>query len=130
MTNRSRSIVGVGAFLVAALCVTTVGAHAESEPVRYDPQTMTQPKPIHKVNPTYPQDAKEEGVEGIVVLDAVLTQEGIVRDTRVMKGEDTRLVDAAQAAVGQWRFEPALDANGEPVAVIFTVTIRFMLADK
>lgn len=91
---------------------------------------LAEPAAIHKVAPTYPKDAKEEGVQGIVVLDAVIAEDGSVRETRVLKGEDARLVASAQSAVGQWRYEPVRDAKGKPMEVVFTVTIRFVLSDK
>jgi TonB family protein len=130
MIDRVRLLGGIVTLFLVALCAAPPSADAGAEPVRYDAQTMSQPKVIHKVTPTYPKEAKEEGVEGIVILDTVLTEEGVVRETRVVEGEDARLVDAARSAVGQWRYEPALDESGEPLAVIFTVTIRFMLGDK
>jgi protein TonB len=89
---------------------------------------MSEPKVIHKVAPRYPEEAKKEGVEGSVVLEAVIAEDGAVRETRVVKGEDSRLADAARTAVGQWRFEPVRDEDGDPVAILFTVTIRFALS--
>jgi len=130
MIDHDRLRAGVLACVVAGLCGAPLFAGSEGEPVRYDKDTMSEPKKIHHVSPTYPKEAKEEGVQGIVVLDAVITEEGSVRDTRVLKGEDARLVGAAQSAVGQWRFEPVRDARGKPMEVLFTVTIRFKLADK
>ena len=119
----------VVAGVVVGLCVAPLCLGGEGEPVRYDEQTMNEPKKVHHVTPTYPEDAKEEGVQGDVVLDAVIAEDGSVRETRVLKGEDARLVGAAQDAVGQWRFEPVRDAKGRPIQVLFTVTVRFMLAD-
>jgi len=130
MIDRGRLAGAVVAFFVVALGAASLGAGDEAEPVRYDDQTMSQPKLIHKVPPTYPKEAKEEGVQGIVILDAVIAENGQVRATRVVRGEDARLVDAAQSAVGQWLYAPVLDEKGEPTEVLFTVTIRFMLGDK
>jgi len=30
--------------------------------------------------------------------------------------------------VGQWRFEPVRDEDGDPIELLFTVTIRFALS--
>jgi outer membrane biosynthesis protein TonB len=46
----------------------------------------------------YPDNARKEGVQGIVVLDAVIGADGRIRETRVVKGEDARLVDVARVA--------------------------------
>jgi TonB family protein len=129
MIDRGRWRASVVACVVAGLCVASLCLGSEGEPVRYDPQTMNEPKKIHHVTPTYPEEAKEEGVQGVVVLDTVIGEDGSVRETRVLKGEDARLVGAAQDAVGQWRYEPVRDAEGRPIRVLFTVTVRFMLAD-
>jgi TonB family protein len=104
--------------LVAALVCFVAGLGAAT----------SEPKVIHKVAPRYPEEAKKEGVEGSVVLEAVIAEDGAVRETRVVKGEDSRLADAARTAVGQWRFEPVRDEDGDPVAILFTVTIRFALS--
>ena len=100
---------------------------AGQAPVRYDPKTMSEPKVIHKVAPHYPEDAKKEKVQGTVILDAVIAKDGSVRETRVVKGKDDRLVKAARTAVGQWRYEPVRDKDGKPMELLFTVTIRFAL---
>jgi TonB family protein len=105
----------------------TAALHA-GEPVRYDEATMSEPKLIYRVTPQYPEDAKEEGVQGVVILDAVIAEDGSIRETRVLEGEDARLVEAARAAVGQWRYEPVRDRDGKPMELLFTVTINFKLS--
>ena len=60
-----------------------------------------------------------------------LAEELVAAGYRVMfAGANVALkaeVDAAVAAVRQWRFKPARRADGQPVRVLFTVTIRFAL---
>jgi outer membrane biosynthesis protein TonB len=50
-----------------------------------------------------------------------------VAETRLVKDPDPRLSKAARHAVGQWRYKPVLDADGQPLEVLFTVTLRFAL---
>ena len=119
--------------VIVGCCVGAVLALPQSvgageKPTRYDKQTMREPKLIHKVAPKYPEDAKKEGVQGIVVLEAVIAEDGSVRETSVQEGEDARLVEAARAAVLQWRYEPLVDDDGKPIEVLFTVTINFKLS--
>jgi len=45
----------------------------------------------------------------------------------VVGDPDARLTEAAAAAAGQWKFEPARNGEGKPVAVLYTVTIAFKL---
>ena len=125
MIDRQSVLVVTLACFVCGLGAATASA---GEPVRYDEATMSEPQKIKHVNPVYPTEAKKEGVQGTIVLQALIAEDGTVRETSVLEGEDTRLVDAAREAVGQWLFEPMRDEDGEPLAVLFTVTIRFALS--
>ena len=83
---------------------------------------------IRQVNPEYPADAKAEGVQGTVILDAVIGVEGTLASLRVRdSGADSRLVDAAVKAVREWRYRPTL-LNGQPVEVETVMEINFTLA--
>jgi protein TonB len=85
-------------------------------------------RPPHKVTdvaPVYPQLARLAHVEGVVILEAVIGEDGAVRDVRVLRSIQL-LDDAAMEAVRQWRFTPTL-LNGEPVPVVMTVTVAFKL---
>ena len=63
------------------------------------------------------------GVQGIVILEALIEQDGSVGDVRVLRS--IALLDqAAVEAVRQWRFTPTL-LNGQPVEVLMTVTVNF-----
>jgi TonB family protein len=82
---------------------------------------------IAKVNPAYPADAKAEGVEGTVLLRAVVSKDGSLLSIKsISTGVDQRLVDAAVAAVSLWRYQPAL-LNNMPVEVITTIDVTFRL---
>jgi protein TonB len=60
-----------------------------------------------------------------VILEAVIAEDGSVRDVRVLRS--IPLLDAAaMEAVRQWRFSPTL-LNGEPVPIVMTVTVAFRL---
>lgn len=77
--------------------------------------------------PVYPDDAKAAGVEGIVVLHAVISKNGTPMSLRVMNGEvDPRLARAAVEAVSHWRYRPTL-LNGEPVEVDTTIQVNYTL---
>ena len=83
------------------------------------------PEAITKVPPTYPDIAREAGVDGQVVVQALVGKDGKVKDTRVVKSIPM-LDAAAEAAVKQWVFKPAL-SNNKPVAVWVAVPVRFSL---
>jgi protein TonB len=83
------------------------------------------PTKIRHVNPAYPPDAKAEGVQGVVIIEARIEADGTVGEARVLRS--IPMLDAAALdAVRQWEFAPTL-IDGEPVPVIMTVTINFTL---
>jgi TonB family protein len=81
---------------------------------------------IQRVNPLYPESARQDRIAGIVILEVLIGKDGKVKDAVVRKGLPDGLSEAAVDAVRQWEFQPAT-LNGEPVDVIFDLTINFRL---
>ena len=81
-----------------------------------------------KIDPLYPEMARVARVEGNVVLQAIVRQDGSVGDLHVLRSNRPMMgfEEAAIAAVQQWRYEPATQ-NGRPVDVYFTVFVEFSL---
>ena len=77
--------------------------------------------------PVYPPEAREARVQGVVIVEATISPTGEVSDVEVLRPVPL-LDEAAVAAVRQWRYEPTL-VGGEPVAIVMTVTVNFMLRD-
>jgi TonB family protein len=77
-------------------------------------------KAVHKVNPAYPQDVKDKGIQGDVVLDVLIDAAGKVSDVKATKGP-RELHESAKAAVREWRFEPG------PQETRVTLTMRYVL---
>jgi TonB family protein len=75
--------------------------------------------------PEYPVLARKAGVQGLVVLQVRLREDGTVNVERVLEG-DPVLADAAAAAVGNWRAKPE-QFNGKNVQVVSTVSFEFQL---
>jgi TonB family protein len=80
---------------------------------------------LHKVQPVYPPAAKAARIQGTVLMRAVISKEGIIKDLSVISGPK-ELEDAAVGAVQQWRYRPYL-MKGEPVEVETTITVIFSL---
>jgi TonB family protein len=100
-----------------------------TRPVPFDQQSgITQPVKVKHVNPVYPKSAKEDGVQGLVILQAALDKQGYPQNVRVLHSPDPRLSEAAIDTARQWRWEPARTPDGEPIAVYFTVTFNFRLS--
>ena len=84
-------------------------------------------KLINKVQPVYPESAKSAGVQGTVVLHAVISMEGRPLSLRVMNSQiDPDLARSAVEAVSQWRYTPTL-LNGEPIEIDTTVSVVYSL---
>jgi len=81
---------------------------------------------VRRVNPSYPADLQQLGVEGTVVVSAIISKSGAVLSPRVRNTVDPRLAKAALDAVQQWVYQPAL-LNGEPVETITTISLNFQL---
>jgi TonB family protein len=84
-------------------------------------------KLIKRVQPVYPESARSVGVQGTVVLHAVIGMDGRPLSLRVMNSQvDPDLARSAVEAVSQWRYTPTL-LNGEPIEVYTTITVNFTL---
>jgi len=92
---------------------------------------MVQPaKLIHKVDAPYPADLQAQGVEGTVVMQAILSKEGIPLSLTLQNtGVNPEFVNAAKTAFSQWRFQPTT-LNGEPVEIMITLQYDFKLGNQ
>jgi periplasmic protein TonB len=83
------------------------------------------PTKIKDVPPAYPRMAQAARVQGIVIIEATIGTTGAVQDARILRS--IPLLDAAALeAVRQWEYTPTL-LNGQPVAVLMTITVNFTL---
>ena len=83
------------------------------------------PTRIVYVAPVYPQIALAARKEGTVILQAIIDENGVVREVKVLRSIPL-LDDAAIHAVSHWTFTPTM-LNGTPVPVVMTVTVGFTL---
>ena len=79
----------------------------------------------HTVDPKYPKEARDKGIEGDVILQATIDTKGNIANLNAVKG-DPILADAAIEAVKQWKYKPFL-LNGEPAEVETTILVKFHL---
>jgi len=102
-------------------------AQAPAAPVRLH-SGIEPPRKIHDVMPAYPVLARTVGASGVVIIEATIDARGDVVAAKVLRSVPT-LDQAAVDAVRQWKYTPAR-LNGEPVAVLITVTVNFMLGGR
>lgn len=80
---------------------------------------------IHRVPPVYPQQAKVLRMEGKVVLDAMVMEDGSLRDVKVVQGPPVFTVSALDA-VKQWRYKPFV-LDGKAVKSPMRIMVDFKL---
>ncbi len=80
---------------------------------------------LNRTAPEYPRAAKEQNVEGDVIVEITIDEEGKVSNARAMSGHEL-LVDAAVEAAKQWTFKPT-KLNDHAVKVSGILTFRFKL---
>ena len=77
------------------------------------------------VAPEYPMDAASQGIRGIVIVEALIAEDGKVESVRVTRSIPG-LDEAAMSAVRLWEYEPS-KAAGKPVKVLLQQPITFAL---
>lgn len=84
------------------------------------------PELISRVEPDYPEAARKAGIQGVVILQAIITATGSVEEIQVLKSVHPLLDAAAERAVRQWRYKPAT-LNRRAVRVFLSVSVAFSL---
>jgi TonB family protein len=88
---------------------------------------VKEPKILTKVPPAYPQEMRDKGIQGVVVIEAVIDEEGKPWSLTVVKSDNEGFNASALEAVKQWRWEPPT-LNGKPVSLRWTLTLNFKLS--
>ncbi len=101
---------------------------AEPEKVVELSPTMAEGSLLHRVEPEYPEDARQQQIQGAIVLDVHIGGDGAVQDVQINSGPP-ELAQASIDAVMQWRFKPRR-ANGRPVPMETRITLNFRLPQQ
>lgn len=80
---------------------------------------------IHRVEPIFPELARQTRREGIVELHAIIATDGSVSSLQFLSG-DAMFAQSALDAVRQWRYKPT-SLNGHPVEVDTHITVIYKL---
>jgi TonB family protein len=80
---------------------------------------------IRKIQPVYPLEARQNQIQGRVVLRAVIGKDGRIKNLTPISGPK-ELFQTSIGAVQQWQYRPYL-LKGEPVEVDTQITVNFEL---
>lgn len=86
---------------------------------------ITPPEILFKLDPIYPEQAREKGTSGVVTLKVRVNEQGLVEAVKLLFSIPL-LDQAAIDAVKQWKFDPKI-INNEAVPVVFSVKVPFKL---
>ncbi|MBI4472395.1 MAG: TonB family protein [Acidobacteria bacterium] len=87
--------------------------------------TVAQSKVIFRPDLVYPAEASQARIQGSVVMEAIISTEGLVSSLTLISGHPL-LAQAALENAKQWRFEPTI-LNGVPTEIVTTLTVTFAL---
>jgi TonB family protein len=89
------------------------------------PPDVAESNLLYRVEPEYPAEARQQGIQGAVDLEVRIGTDGTVEDVQLVSGP-AQLAQAATAAVRQWRFKPRRQ-NGQAVRMQTRITLNFRL---
>lgn len=90
------------------------------------------PEPIGGIeaimkNVVYPESAKEEGIQGKVIVKLIVDEKGNVSSTEVVQSVNKELDKAAVTAIKKTKFNPAMKGN-KPVKCEIAIPVQFKLS--
>lgn len=104
------------------------------EPVQFDPGghgavyrvggSVSAPVCVSCPDPEYSRAARAAQVNAVLVLWAVIDEEGRIQSVRIQKPAGLGLDDDAVATAKKWRFKPA-ERSGKPVPVALAIEMKF-----
>lgn len=134
----SRRVLTAAAPVVAILILQAAGADegvAADEAMEFDEpavvasETWVPPEVIEEVEPKYPPERYEEGLDVKVIVRVDIDDSGNVTRASVFNSGGHGFDEAALTAARRWKFKPALQ-NGEPAesfAMIYVVFEKTMI---
>jgi TonB family protein len=101
----------------------------ESLPIPEEDYMVTaMPRVLSEYRNPYPKEAKEKGIEGKVILEILIDNEGKVRKATLVYGPGFGLNEAALASIKKFKFVPA-QIGDQAVAVVIRYGINFVLEE-
>ena len=120
----------MGTFALGLFPIALISASDSRDSIEvYEGEVDEYPEPIVYVQPEYPKEALEKGLEGKVLVEAVIDENGNVIDARIKYSDNEIFNEAALAAMRKMKFKPAKQ-KGIPVKVKIIQPFTFKLKDR
>ena len=113
-------------FVAAFVALVSTVLAAQAPPRLRVGGDIQRPQKIVHVDPIYPEQAKADRLEGMVIVEAVIATDGTIMNVDVIRSAHPLLDAAAVEAVSRWEYTPTL-LNGEPVELVMSVNVTFSL---
>ena len=120
----ARLLTVIAALIACAACAAPLAQERPARPGK----DVSMPRVVRDAKPDYTAAAKNARIQGNVIMEAVVREDGSVGDVKVTKSLDARhgLDEEAVKAMKKWEFKPGLKA-GKPVPVAVEVEMTFTL---
>jgi protein TonB len=89
-------------------------------------ELLEEPELIHSEQPDYPAEARKHRSSGEVVVEAIITREGTIRNPRIVRATHPAFIDPVLTALERWRYRPAR-CDEIPVEMVFHIYMRFWI---
>jgi TonB family protein len=116
----------VAAILFLSLCGAALAQETPAGPPYRVGGEVTRPEKIAGDPPQYTELARKARISGVVIVEAVINEQGNVENARVLKGLPMGLDQSALDAIKTWMFKPAT-LHGKPVPVYYVLTVSFQV---
>lgn len=84
------------------------------------------PRCVYCPQPSYTDPGRAAKFQGTILLDVVVSQEGQMKEARIVRGLPFGLNESAMNIIQSWRFKPAMRA-GEPIQAAVMIEVSFHL---
>ncbi|HVH86489.1 MAG TPA: TonB family protein, partial [Terriglobales bacterium] len=84
---------------------------------------LTPAKLLRRVEPIFPDFAREAGLDGTILLSAIIARDGRLKDVKLVSG-NRALATEAFRALREWRYRPYL-LDGKPIEAETRIVMNF-----
>jgi protein TonB len=123
LRRSSSGVISLRKIALAAAFAGMALAPAVRADSRFEP-----PVPVRTVAPDFPNDLRNKGISGIVMVNVLIDAQGNPQDLKVTKSSNSAFEEPAVEALRKWKFKPA-ERDGANVALRVVIPIRFSVDD-